>query len=303
MKSLRYRLEALGVWVLFLFFRVLPLDLASCLGGGLGRFVGRFAVSSRKAEARLRFVLPGRSDTEYQDIIRRMWDNLGRIFAEYPHLERIGRERVTIHGTAHVPQGKASIVFGIHAANWELAAPVMMQQMDQELHITYRAPNNPWVDRLLWKARTLNGRVTAFPKARDSGRKIMASLKGGTPVGILIDQKYNEGIAAPFMGHGAMTNPVFAQLAQRFDCPIIPARNVRRPGKRVEFDLTFYPQLVHKDEDSNALPLESVIERAHLMIEQWITDDPAAWLWLHDRWGSKRLIDTQRNTGNIEDKI
>ena len=276
--------------------------MASRLGGWLGRIVGRLAGSSRKAKARLQIALPERSDAEYQDIICSMWDNLGRVFAEYPHLEEIGRDRVTIHGSAHVPQGKASIVFGIHAANWELAAPVMMQQMDQELHITYRAPNNLWVDRLLWKARTLNGRVTAFPKARDSGRKIMSSLKSGIPIGILIDQKYNEGIAVPFMGRDAMTNPVFVQLAQRFDCPIIPAYNVRRPGKRVEFDLTFYPPLSHKNEDGDIIALESVIERAHLMIEKWIRHDPAAWLWLHNRWGSKRLIEKQ-TTESIEGKI
>ncbi len=299
MKALRYIFEAIGVFLLYGVFKILPLDTASALGGILGRFIGMRMATTRKAKRRLQEAIPNLSEAEYTQILAGMWENLGRVVAEYPHLKQIGAERTVIQGQAiledSVLAGKPAIIFGVHAANWEICAPTLLAQTGVDLHITYRAPNNPWVDKLLMRARTLRGRITAYPKSRESGRLIMGALKNNTPIGILIDQKYNEGVAVPFMGKVAMTNPAFVQLAQRFKCPIIPARNVRLPGKAVRFALTFYAPLGQEDEDAQPLPLENVVESAHLMIEEWIKDDPSCWLWLHDRWGSEQVKDNKEN--------
>jgi len=275
------------------------LDRASALGGWLGRLVGMRLGTTRKAKQRLKAAIPDLEENEYTRILCGMWDNLGRVVAEYPHLKKIGAERTVIHGQDHLEKsvlnGKAPIIFGIHAANWEICAPTLSAQMNTAIDITYRALNNSWVDKLLWRARTLNGQIKAYPKSRESGRLIMKALKQNRSIGILIDQKYNEGISAPFMGIPAMTNPAFVQLAQRFQCPIVPARNIRLPGQTVQFALHFYKPLPHSDCEGNALPVETVIEKAHLMIEDWIQDDPAAWFWLHNRWSEQHKKETQNN--------
>ena len=57
-----------------------------------------------------------------------MWDNLGRVAAEYPHLRNIfvfePGGRVEAHGFEHVDRavaaGRRIIVFSGHIANWEI---------------------------------------------------------------------------------------------------------------------------------------------------------------------------------------
>ena len=79
-----------------------------------------------------------------------------------------------------------------------------------------------------------------------------------------------------------MTNPIFVQLAQRYQCPVFPAKIERIEGCR--FKGTVYPALKLFDEQGNALPIEEVIKEAHGVLEGWIRERPEQWLWLHRRW-------------------
>src|SRR5690242_21046935 len=82
-----YRIEAWGAALLFALLGFLPLDAASALGGMLGRHIGpRLGVSNR-ARRNLRSALPELSSPQMEAILRGMWDNLGRVAAEY----QIGR--------------------------------------------------------------------------------------------------------------------------------------------------------------------------------------------------------------------
>jgi hypothetical protein len=66
----------------------LPLDAASALGGFLGRSIGRHLGVSRQALRNLRLAMPEIGAVEGWRVIRGMWDNLGRVIAEYPHLDK-----------------------------------------------------------------------------------------------------------------------------------------------------------------------------------------------------------------------
>lgn len=286
MKQLRYALEAFAVYTIYYLFKIMPLDCASASGGFLARTIGPLLATSRKARRNLERALPGRSETEYADIIRGMWDNLGRVLAEYPHLKQITGSRIIYENEAAVQKalkGDAPLfLIGAHMANWELGAGMFLQHFKKELHITYRAPNNPYVDKLLHRARNLGGEVTAYPKERESGRKILSALKSGHHIGMLVDQKYNEGIAIPFFGRDAMTNPVFVQMAQKFKSPVIPAYAVRENGSN--FRVIFDEPLELFDQNGAARPLENVIKDTHLKLERHIAAHPEQWLWLHRRW-------------------
>src|SRR5437879_2555311 len=75
--------------LLFALLGPLPPDAASALGGMLARRIGpRLGVSNR-ARRNLRSALPELSATQIEAILRGMWDNLGRVAAEYPHLRHI----------------------------------------------------------------------------------------------------------------------------------------------------------------------------------------------------------------------
>ena len=70
-------------------FKLLPLDCASAVGGGLARRIGPFLGVSRHARRNIRRAFPELSETEIADLIGGMWSNLGRVAAEYPHLREI----------------------------------------------------------------------------------------------------------------------------------------------------------------------------------------------------------------------
>ncbi|HEY8189631.1 MAG TPA: lipid A biosynthesis acyltransferase, partial [Micavibrio sp.] len=131
----------------------MPLDAASAAGGWIGRTIGPHLPSTKRAHANLRLALPAKSDAEYKKIVIEMWDNLGRIMAEYPHLEKIGRERTEIVNTiplqAMNKDGLPGIVFSGHLANWEIVMSGMLYQAELPLDAIYRVPNNPGAAKLL----------------------------------------------------------------------------------------------------------------------------------------------------------
>ncbi|MDH5721874.1 MAG: lipid A biosynthesis acyltransferase [Alphaproteobacteria bacterium] len=287
-KSLRYTLEGFGLSLLFYFFKILPPQTASNIGGWLGGTIGPKLAASRKAYHHLSMALPDTTKEEQKKIIRGMWENLGRVIAEYPHLETISREYTTIEGAEIfenlLTRKQPAIFIGPHMANWEVNCMAAYTQLNNPIDITYRAPNNPWTARLLEKARTLNGKLKAYQKSQESGIHIMRAMKENHMIGILIDQKYNEGLEAEFFGMPAMTNPIFVKLCQRFKCPLVPVRNIRQDGCHVK--LKIYDPIPVFDEKGNPREIIDVIEDAHRLLESWITENPEQWMWLHRRWKS-----------------
>ncbi|MCM2343000.1 MAG: lysophospholipid acyltransferase family protein [Alphaproteobacteria bacterium] len=287
MKQLRYALESLLLIFFYGLCDILPLSVASNMGGWIGRQIGPRLAASRKAYKHLQESLPHLDDANQDQIISTMWDNLGRVIAEYPHLQEIGKYHVTLAGQEVIKtalsQGKPVILFGAHLANWEVMAPALLDQTGLKLGLVYRAPNNPVADRLLDYARSLHGRLETIPKSRSGTRRLVQTLKEGHSIGILIDQKYNEGVPVPFFGRPAMTSPAFVQLARKYDACLIPFHCVRDQG--CHFTITF----------ENPLNLDGteieVISRAHERLEDWITNKPGEWMWLHRRWGKSDSLD------------
>lgn len=289
-KHIRHIFEYIAFLSFYTLFRLLPLDSASALGGWLGRTVGPRLAASRKALRNIAQALPELSSAAQKQILIEMWDNLGRVLAEYPHLKQIAAERVEIEHKevfeALCASGETAIFAGAHIGNWEIGT-VTFNMHFAPLDATYRAPNNPYIDRLLRKARKLDLDYAFHTKSRVGGRTLMAALKSGRHAGIMIDQKYNEGIPVPFFGREAMTNPVAASLALRYNCLLMPFRVRRTHG--AHFVMTACKALPLRDENNAPRPLAEIMADLHSLFESWIRDKPGQWLWLHRRWDSKAL--------------
>lgn len=291
MNKFSYAAEAALLQLLMWVYCVLPLDAASALGGFVGRSVGPLMGVSKRASKHLDIALPGLNDAQKKKIITGMWDNIGRTIAEYPHLAKIGAERLTVKNEHVVKDviagGNGGIFFSAHVGNWETHVPGMLARYGVAASLTYRALNNDYADAILRRYRTLHGKIKAYPKERESGKLMLTDLKSKGYLAILIDQKYNEGIAVPFFGKPAMTNPIFVQLAQKYKCPLVPTRCKRTKG--ANFEITLHEPLKLFDEAGNNLPVETVIASAHTVLEGWISNAPEQWLWLHRRWKSAGL--------------
>lgn len=287
MKDLRYRFEGAALWLAFLFFRCLPTETASDIGGWIGRTVGPRLAASRKAFVNLRLAFPEKTESDHADIVVKMWDNLGRVIAEYPHLEDIIMNRTEIIGGEYMRdlgKDERAIIIGGHIGNWELLPFYFNYRIDWPMAGIYRAPNNPYVEKLLDKCRNPIKRGSYIPKSTKGARQIIKTLQDGGRLGVLIDQKYNQGIAVPFFGRLAMTSSAFAQLSLKYDCPILPLHAERLNG--CHFKISMYP--LFKTEGMNET---DVVIRANRILEGWIREKPEQWLWLHRRWDSKALKD------------
>jgi KDO2-lipid IV(A) lauroyltransferase len=278
--------EAGALRALMVLAGLVPVGIASAIGGFLGRAIGLHIGASRRALRSVGRAFPENDTLENRRIVKGMWENLGRAFGEYAHLRTIsdphsGRVEI-VNGDAIstlVAAGKPAILFGGHFGNWEVGPSVIHRLMGDTLMSVYRAPNNPWIDRML--GRFMPKRL-AVPKGRDGGRQLVRHLQNGGSCAFLVDQKMNDGIAVPFFGRPAMTAPAVARLALRFDCPIIPVHVERLRGAHFRFTV-LAPIDTPATGDTGADVL-TIMTRVNALVEDWVRRRPEQWLWLHRRW-------------------
>jgi KDO2-lipid IV(A) lauroyltransferase len=255
----RQRLHGAALRLIMKFFGALPLDRASALGGWLTRHIGPMLPAHRIAEGNLRRALPELDDAEVRRTLDAMWDNLGRIAGEYPHLAALvaDEERVQVVDDSGVraalKDGAAGgILISAHFGNWELS-PV--------------------------PALRAGGRFLA--KGRKGALGAMGLLKGGQFVGLLVDQKENDGIGAEFFGREAMTTPAPAVFHQRFKAPVAAARVERMKGARFRIVVESVPMVDTGQRDAD---VAANTRRINALFEGWIRARPDLWFWPHRRW-------------------
>lgn len=282
MKKLLYWLEALLLRSMCLFFRALPLDVGSAVGGFIGRNFGPFVSAHKIALDNLRHAFPEKSEIERVKIARGMWDNLGRVIAEFPNLP--GKKltsRLTVHGAENLPKpGESVLFFSGHIGNWELTYPMAFDR-GVPTTLIYRHANNPYVDRLVMQLR-LSHASKLFPKGIRGAVKIVRAIKDNESLAMLVDQKLNTGISAAFFGREAMTAPAIAELALRYDKPIVPVRVIRKKG--AHFEGHIYTPLAFTRSGNDEKDTHDIMLQINALLESWIREYPEQWFWVHKRW-------------------
>jgi Kdo2-lipid IVA lauroyltransferase/acyltransferase len=285
-RDIRHAAEGLLLHVTIGAFWLLPVDTASAIGGFIGRTLGPRLRVSRRARENLIQALPANDAAENKRILRAMWDNLGRTAAEYAHLSRIcadGSGRIDVVGGEIIAAlgtgSRPCIFFGGHFANWEVGPFTLRRLLGVPLASVYRAANNPWVDRLILRLRRAS---VSIPKGGKGGRELLCWLKSGGHVGILVDQKLNDGIAVPFFGRDAMTAPAVARFGLKFGCPLVPVAAERLGG--AHFRVTVLPPLVPIVTGDTPRDVLAIMTAVNAEIEAWVRRRPDQWLWVHRRW-------------------
>lgn len=282
-----YRLEAVGLALLFGLLRLLSLDAASALGGRLAGTLGPKLGASRRMRRAIARSFPDMPETEREAVLAGAWENFGRTMAEYAHLDTLARDwdrRVEMSGGEHLSalaaDGRPGIAITGHFANWELAG-MACARYGVALTFVFREPNNPYAARRLARARAPLG-GTMVPKGRAAAKGLISAMRSGGHVGLLVDQKLNEGIPVPFLGRDAMTGTVMADLALRFDAPVVPVRVTRLEGAR--FRVEALPPLVFQRSGDQTADVAAAMAQVNALMEDWVRAAPGQWLWQHRRW-------------------
>ena len=283
-KKVIYLIEGACLLLIFLFLRILPLNISSFVMGKLSSLIGPRLGVSKKAYNNIKNVMPEKNDKETLKIIKGMWENLGKVIGEYPHLKKLVPEKnnkIKVYGKKNLLLIKRTrtpaIFFAAHLANWEILPIAAIKNGVPVLSI-FRKPNNPIVNFLI---KYLRSDLPMAPKGKEGAKKVIYSLRNGISIGLVIDQKMNDGIEVPFFNKPAMTSDALAQLCLRIKSLVVPVQVERI--KNTNFKITFHdPIKISK----NGVKKSSfqIMTEVNLIIEKWIRKNPKQWLWLHRRW-------------------
>ena len=286
-RYLRHPLEAALAFLLLGLVRLVPADGASGFGGWLGRTLGPRLGVSRRARQNLELAFPGIQTPERERILRGMWDNLGRMLFEYPHLGRLSHPdsgRVEVVNEAPIEAAyhakRPGVYFGAHLGNFEVL-PLYAARRGLILTAFARAPNNPLIDRVVTFIRGTGG-ARILNKGSRGALGAIEVMRSNGYLAVLIDQKQNRGAPIDFFGHPAMTATAPAKLALRFKAVVVTCRIERLKGARWRFTVSDPLELPDSgDAEADALELT---RRVTAEVEAWIRAKPEDWFWLHRRW-------------------
>ena len=259
---------------------------ASNLAGAITRAIGMRLSVCRVADSNLRAAFPEMAQAERRRVIAQVWETIGRNVGELPHISAL-RETASgpgweLVGRENIPPGQA-IFFSAHFGNWEMVLPIA-SQLGMPVSGFYRRASSPVMDKVIGLQRSagLGPGVAMFPKGAQGARQALAHVMGGGSLGLLVDQKMNDGIAAPFMGRPAMTAPAAAQFALRFGLPLVPIRVQRLGPARVR--MICEPPLDVPQTGMRQVDIMALTTAMNAAVGRWVSDEPGAWLWLHKRW-------------------
>ncbi len=276
-----YVLEYVLAQAFLAILRVMPLDMASWLMGNIARAVGPYVPRSTLALAQIRQHLPPHPDRESAILLRDMWENMGRILGEYPHLHRdMMADRIAIVGREHLPSSAPVLFISGHVGNWEII-PRGLGLYSSAVHVIYRPPNNPLAKRIIDRIRSRYS-LGHYGKGREGARGVLEAFSAGENVLMLIDQKDNTGSLLRFLGSPAMTMTSAAKLALKHGVPVVPVLVERTGGSH--FTLHVQPALIAPSEGSAEDNITAYMQLMNDRLSQWITAHPAQWFWLHRRW-------------------
>ncbi len=283
-----WRLEALAFDLFNGLFRLLPLDFASWLGGRLFRLLGPITKTHAVAEQNLILAFPEKDEAWRRRILAEQWESNGRTVAEFPNMDRIlpstGRvEVVNGERLAEIAAAGKPVVFvSGHFSNWEVM-PAAIVNAGIPCEITYRAANNPYVDRRIRESRFRYGVRLFAPKGGDGAREMLEAMGKGVSVALMNDQKFNKGgVPAPFFGHMVMTAPGPTRLALRFGTVLQPMTVERTRGAR--FRAVVHEPIVLERTGDRTADIAEGVRRVTAMVEAQIRKRPAEWFWVHRRW-------------------
>ena len=291
---MRHRLEYAPVWVLVRILGMLPRSLARAAGIALAHTVRLLHRRlSRVGMRNLELAFPEMAQAERRRIVRAVFTSLGRLLGEVCRFPRYTRENVSqaavYDGLENFLEaerrGKGVLFLTAHLGGWEVGS-FAHSLYGHKLHIVVRPLDNPYLDALVRRYRTLHGNTT-FDK-QDFARGLLGAMKAGETVGVLMDTNMTppQGVFVDFFGHLACTASGVARVALRTDAAVVPAFTIwdAELGKyRIRFDRAL--ELVRTGDEANDVVANTAMFTK--AIEGYVRRYPEQWLWVHRRWKAR----------------
>jgi Kdo2-lipid IVA lauroyltransferase/acyltransferase len=254
-------------------------------------FFGPMLKGNRYARQQLTAAMPGLEPSETQRILRGMWDNIGRTFAEYTHIAELMQfsqetpqagqvimDEPTVETIRSIVRnGQGALLFAAHLGNFEIPA-MAARAAGRDIVLVYKRQPSAALTREMIRRRAMFAArlVEAQPNAL---RQIVNALREKLLVGMLVDQHYAAGIDVEFFGRACKVNPVLALLSRHSNWPLYGARAVRLPDQRHRLEVVG-PLPIPRDAKGE-VDIQATMQAIIGLIETWIREEPSQWMWTH----------------------
>mgnify|MGYP001382935324 FL=1 len=285
MKKVKYFFQYLIIKVLFFLFKILGYENSSNFGGLIGKIFGPFLKSKKIIKENILKLNPNFSEDEIDNLTKLMWENYGRIFAEYMFIKdfRLNKlsKYIKINGESNLNEiklnNKPVVFISAHFSNFELMA-MQIEKSGINLGAVYRPLNNIYLNKTMENLRKNYICRNQIKKGISGVREILKLFQKNFSVAMMIDQRVTEGLKISFFNSYAYTTSIPAQLVKKFDCPIIPVHIERK--NKIYFEITF-GKPINFDKHDN---LETISQSLNNWLEKMISKNPSQWIWSHNRW-------------------
>ena len=283
-KKLIYFIEYMGFLVVATLLRALSLKTAARWSGAVWRLIAPRLHRHKRALNNLSLAFPDKPPAEIEAIALAMWENLGRTFAEFFHLDEIAAGRIVfeppeLYATIRRRRG-AVVACGLHMANWELITQACDASGLRPASV-YRKIANPFVDRFVKAIRAPFYPGGLWEKSPHVARRLLRHARGGGCAAFLADQRDPRGIAALFFGRPARSASLQASLARSLGAPLYAARVKRLSDERfsIRAEQVEAPRTDDRDAD-----VAATTRNLQATFEAMIREAPEQWMWAQHRW-------------------
>ena len=285
MKNFKYFLQFLLAVICFAFFKILGPNLSSNLSGKLFEKIGPFFRQKKIIHSNIKKAIPNINDEEMNKMTKLMWNNYGRVFAEYMFIKdfRNGKliSNIEVDGQEILEEiknlNKQVIFISGHFSNFELMA-MYLEKAGINLTAIYRPLNNIFLNFIMERIRKKYICKNQIKKGIGGIKNLINFKKKNFSTALMIDQRVSEGILSKFYNEKALTTTIPAQLVKKFNIPVVPVYIERKSG--IKFKIIIHKAINFSEEKS----ISSITDELNKILEKMIIKNPEQWIWSHNRW-------------------
>ena len=285
MKYLNYFIQFILTILCFILFKILGPSLSSRLSGKIFEKIGPFFRSKKTILSNIKRVYPNIEIKEITNIANLMWNNYGRVFAEFMfmHEFRSGKlsQNIEIVGQnilENIKSNNKQVIFiSGHFSNFELMA-MHLEKSGINLCAIYRPLNNIFLNKFMERIRKKYICKNQIKKGIGGLKKLISFKNKNLSTALMIDQRVSEGILSNFFNEKALTTTIPAQLVKKFNIPIVPIYIERVDG--LKFKIYINEPVSFSKETS----IKTITDELNKILEKMVIKKPDQWIWSHNRW-------------------
>ena len=281
-KKISYFFQAIIIYLFFFVGKLLGLNLSKKIFAFLFKRLGPLFKSKSIIEKNLTNFNSNLTNEQRENIISSMWENYGITFIEYIFLSLFKEKNDLVEVTRSdilnkISSNKPVIFVSGHFSNFELMS-MEITKRKVKLATIYRPLNNFFLNPLMEYIRKKYVCKNQIKKGIGGVKESIQYIKAGYSIALMIDQRVSEGERLNFFNQPALTTTLPAQLALKFELPIIPVFIERRENGT--YKIEFYDEIISKN-FKNKIELT---QKLNSILEEMIKKNPNEWIWTHNRW-------------------